>query len=144
MMPKVLYTTTATATGGRSGHTQSADGVVSADLAVPESMGGASRPGRTTPEDLFACGYAACFGSACEVAARSILHLVAKSIEIECTVGIGTLPAGGYGLVIDLVARIQGLEPAQADAIVRKADEICPYSNAIRNNVPVTVKAVVI
>lgn len=144
MMPKVLYTTAATATGGRNGHTQSADGVVSADLAVPKSMGGIGRPGRTTPEDLFACGYAACFGGACDVAARSIFHLVAESIEVERAVDIGTLPTGGYGLVVDLVARIRGLEPAQAEAIVRKADEICPYSNAIRNNVPVTVKAAVL
>jgi lipoyl-dependent peroxiredoxin len=71
MTLKVLYTTTATATGGRNGHTRNADGVVSVDLSIPKSMGGAGKAGATTPEDLFACGYAACFGSACDFAAKS-------------------------------------------------------------------------
>jgi Ohr subfamily peroxiredoxin len=142
MMPKVLYSTSALATGGRNGHTRNADGIVSVDLSVPKAMGGAGRPGATTPEDLFACGYAACFGSACDFAARSSLHLKPSAIEIECKVGIGTLPSGGFGLTVDLVARIQGLKASEADALVAKAHEICPYSNATRGNIPVTVTAV--
>ncbi len=143
MMPKVLYSTSATATGGRNGHTQNADGLVSVDLSVPKAMGGPGRPGTTTPEDLFACGYAACFGSACDYAAKSILRLAPTTIEIECKVGIGTLPGGGFGLTVDLVARIKGLGQADAESLVKKAHEICPYSNATRNNIPVSVSAVV-
>jgi len=144
MMPKVLYTTSAIATGGRNGHTRNADGLVSVDLSVPRAMGGPGRAGTTTPEDLFACGYAACFGSACDYAAKSILKLAPASIEIECQVGIGTLPNGGFGLTVNLVARIRGLEPSHADALVKKAHEICPYSNATRNNIPVSVTAVAV
>lgn len=144
MMPKVLYSTSAIATGGRNGHTRNADGLVSVDLSVPKAMGGPGRAGATTPEDLFACGYAACFGSACDFAAKSILRLAPGAIEIECKVGIGTLPSGGFGLTVDLVARIHGLGAADAEALVRKAHEICPYSNATRNNIPVTVKAVAV
>ena len=143
MMPKVLYSTSAIATGGRNGHTQNADGLVSVNLSVPKAMGGPGRPGTTTPEDLFACGYAACFGSACEYAAKSILHLAPATIEVECKVGIGTVPDGGFGLTVDLVARIRGLGQVEAESLVKKAHEICPYSNAIRGNVPVTVSAVV-
>ena len=143
MMPKVLYSTSAIATGGRNGHTQNADGLVSVNLSVPKAMGGPGRPGTTTPEDLFACGYAACFGSACDYAARSVLHLSPTAIEIECRVGIGTLPSGGFGLTVDLVARIKGLGMAEAETLVRKAHEICPYSNATRGNIPVSVSAVI-
>jgi len=143
MMPKVLYSTSATASGGRNGHTRNADGLVSVDLSVPQSMGGPGRPGTTTPEDLFACGYAACFGSACDYAAKSILHVTPTAIEIECTVGIGTLPGGAFGLAVDLVARVRGLGQPEAEALVRKAHEICPYSNATRNNIPVSVSAVI-
>jgi len=143
MTLKVLYTTTATATGGRNGHTRNADGVVSVDTSVPKSMGGPGKPGATTPEDLFACGYAACFGSACEYAAKSILKLAPGPIEVDCQVGIGMLSAGGFGLTVALTARIAGLSQRDADTLVHKAHEICPYSNATRNNVPVSVKAVV-
>ena len=141
---KVLYSTSATATGGRNGHTQNRDGIVSVDTSIPKSMGGSGRAGATTPEDLFACGYAACFGSACEFAAKSILNLAPSSITIDCTVGIGTRTEGGFGLTVDLVARISGLSAADATALVNKAHEVCPYSNATRNNIPVAVSAVII
>jgi lipoyl-dependent peroxiredoxin len=95
MSLKILYTTSATATGGRNGHTQNHDGVVSVDTSIPKSMGGPGRPGATTPEDLFACGYAACFGSACDFAAKSILKLSPTGIVIDCKVGIGTHPIDG-------------------------------------------------
>jgi lipoyl-dependent peroxiredoxin len=144
MSLKVLYTTSATATGGRNGHTQNHDGVVSVDTSVPKSMGGPGRPGATTPEDLFACGYAACFGSACDFAAKSILKLSPKEIVIDCKVGIGTRSEGGFGLTVDLTARISGLSQSDATNLVAKAHEICPYSNATRNNIPVTVTAVVV
>jgi len=142
MTLKVLYTASATATGGRNGHTQNQDGLVSVDTSVPKSMGGPGRPGATTPEDLFACGYAACFGSACEFAAKSVLKLAPTAIVIDCKVGIGTRSEGGFGLTAELTARIGGLSQADANRLVAKAHEICPYSNATRNNVPVTVTAI--
>jgi lipoyl-dependent peroxiredoxin len=142
MTLKLLYTTTATATGGRNGHTRNADGVVSVDLSIPKSMGGPGKAGATTPEDLFACGYAACFGSACEFAAKSLLKLQPAAIRIDCEVGIGALAAGGFGLTVALTAHVAGLAQADAERLVLKAHEICPYSNATRNNIPVTVRAV--
>lgn len=144
MSLNVLYTTSATAIGGRNGHTRNEDGLVSVDLSVPKAMGGPGRPGTTTPEDLFAAGYAACFGGACDYAAKALLKLAPTSIEIVCKVGIGTRTEGGFGLKVDLTARVAGLSAADADALVAKAHEICPYSNATRNNIPVSVAAVVV
>ncbi len=144
MTLKVLYSTSAVSLGGRNGHTRSADGVVSVDLSVPKSMGGPGKPGTTTPEDLFAAGYAACFGSACDFAGKSLLKLNPTSVEVHCEVGIGMLPAGGFGLQVGLTARIGGLSQADAERLVAKAHEICPYSNATRNNIPVTVTAVAV
>jgi len=144
MSLKLLYTTSAVATGGRNGHTRNQDGLVSVDLSIPKSMGGPGRAGATTPEDLFACGYAACFGSACDYAAKAILKLKPTAIEVHCKVGIGTQESGAFGLTAELTAHIGGLSQADADALVAKAHEICPYSNATRNNVPVTVTAVLV
>ncbi|MBS0378617.1 MAG: organic hydroperoxide resistance protein [Proteobacteria bacterium] len=144
MSVKVLYSTSAVSLGGRNGHTRSADGVVSVDLSVPKAMGGPGRPGTTTPEDLFAAGYAACFGSACDFAGKSLLKLNPTSVEVKCEVGIGTLPAGGFGLTVGLTARIGGLSQADAERLTAKAHEICPYSNATRNNIPVTVTAMAV
>jgi len=103
MSVKVLYTTHAVATGGRNGHTRSADGIVDVDLSIPKAMGGPGRAGATTPEDLFAAGYAACFCSAVEFVARqSGVRL--SSLEIRANVGIGPREAGGFGLVASLAA----------------------------------------
>jgi lipoyl-dependent peroxiredoxin len=143
MSIKILYSASATATGGRNGHTQNQDRTVSVDLSIPKSMGGPGRAGATTPEDLFACGYAACFGSACDFAAKSILKLAPSAITIDCIVGIGTRPEGGFGLSVELKAHISGLSQKDADTLVAKAHEICPYSNATRNNVPVTLSVVI-
>lgn len=143
MALNVLYTTHATAAGGRNGHTQNADGLVSVDLSVPKAMGGPGKPGTTTPEDLFAAGYAACFGGACDFVAKSQLKLKPTAISIDCAVGIGTLSEGGFGLTVDLIATIGGLSQQDADRLVAAAHQVCPYSNATRNNIPVTVKAVV-
>ena len=96
MSVKVLYTTHAVATGGRNGHTRSADGIVDVDLSIPKAMGGPGRPGATTPEDLFAAGYAACFCSAVEFVARQT-GLRLSSLEIRANVGIGPREAGGRG-----------------------------------------------
>ena len=136
MAIKILYTTHAIASGGRNGRTRSADGLVDVELSVPKSMGGPGRPGTTTPEDLFAAGYAACFGSAAEFVARQS-KLKPSSISIKATVGIGTRDEGGFGLKVDLEATVAGLTTAEAEQLIQSAHQVCPYSNAIRGNVEV-------
>ncbi|MDA8141648.1 MAG: organic hydroperoxide resistance protein [Desulfobacteraceae bacterium] len=138
---KALYTAQAVATGGRNGHTQSDDGLISVDLSVPKAMGGPGKQGTTTPEHLFAAGYAACFGSACEFMSRQ-LKLRPKSIEVKAAVGIGPDDAGGFGLVVDLRANVAGLSQADAEKVVAAGHQACPYSNAIKGNVVVTITVV--
>jgi len=132
----IHYTAHATASGGRNGHTENADKVVSVDLSIPKAMGGAGTPGTTTPEDLFAAGYAACFGSACEFISKQ-LKLAPSHIQIDAAVGIGSRSEGGFGLKTDLTATITGLSQADAEKLVHAAHQVCPYSNATRNNMEV-------
>jgi lipoyl-dependent peroxiredoxin len=134
----VLYTAHATAIGGRNGHTRSDDGLVDVQLSIPKAMGGPGKPGTTTPEDLFAAGYAACFGSACEFMGGQ-LKLKPGSVEIKAAVGIGTKEGGGFGLKVDLVATLSGLSQSDAEKVVAAGHQVCPYSNAIRGNVDVTI-----
>ena len=138
MTVNVLYTGHATAVGGRNGHTQSDDGLVSVNLSVPKSMGGPGRPNTTTPEDLFAAGYAACFGSACEFMGVQ-LKLRPSSVDVRASVGIGTTPSGGFGLTVTLDVKVGGLSQADAEKVVAAGHALCPYSNAIKGNVDVTV-----
>jgi lipoyl-dependent peroxiredoxin len=140
---KVLYTAHATAVGGRNGHTQNADGLVSVDLSIPKVMGGPGRPNTTTPEDLFAAGYAACFGSACEFVSRQMkLHVT--TVTVKSTVNIGEASGGGFGLSVDLIAELAGVSQADADKVVKAAHEVCPYSRAVRGNVDVRLKALAV
>ena len=133
---QVLYTATASATGGRNGHTKSGDGKVDVNLSVPKAMGGPGRPDTTTPEDLFAAGYAACFGSAVEFVARQKkIHV--KEITVNSTVGIGTTPAGGFGLTVALEVHLPEVDKETAQQLVEAAHQVCPYSNATRNNIDV-------
>ncbi len=136
---KVLFTAHATATGGRNGHTTADDGLISVDLSIPKSMGGPGRPNTSTPEHLFAAGYAACFGSACEFASRQ-MKLIPKSITVRSAVGIGEAPGGGFGLVVSLEVDVSGISQPDAEKIVAAGHQICPYSKAIRGNVEVTLK----
>src|SRR5213593_3770258 len=98
---KPLFTATATATGGRNGYTESSDGVVKANLSVPKEMGGPGKPGTTTPEHLFAAGYAACFGGALDFVANQ-QKKNAKGATVSCEVSIGPRDAGGFGLAVKL------------------------------------------
>ncbi len=141
MAVKVLYTVHAVATGGRNGHTQSDDGIVSVNLSIPKSMGGPGREGATTPEHLFAAGYAACFGSACEFMSRQ-LRLIPKTIAVKSAVGIGLSEEGGFGLVVDLDVKVEGLSQEDAEKVVAAGHKVCPYSKAIKGNVDVTIKVV--
>ena len=136
MTVKPLYTAHATSTGGRNGHSQTPDGIVSVDLSVPKVMGGPGKPGTTTPEDLFATGYAACFGSALDfIAKQQKKDVSAASITADVT--IGTRDEGGFGLLVTLNAHVPGFDQAEAEALVDQAHQICPYSNAVKGNVPV-------
>jgi lipoyl-dependent peroxiredoxin len=137
---KVLYRATATVTGGRDGRALSSDGVLDAKLATPRELGGAGGEG-TNPEQLFAAGYSACFLSALKfVAGREKVALPADA-SIEGTVGIGPI-ATGFGIEAELRISLPGLAREQAEALVQKAHLVCPYSNATRNNIDVTLTIV--
>jgi Ohr subfamily peroxiredoxin len=134
---KPLFTISATAIGGRNGHTETSDGIVKADLSVPKEMGGPGKPGAATPEHLFAAGYAACFGGALDFVAKQKKRDAAKA-NITCAVTIGPREGGGFGLAVKM--RVEDKSIAQADlaAFVKEAHEkICPYSHATRGNVDV-------
>ncbi len=134
---QVLYTAEATATGGRQGHVRSSDGLVDLDLAIPKEMGGAGGS-RSNPEQLFAAGYAACFQSALALVARGEGTDVADS-TVTGRVGIGRDDTGGYGIQVELMVSVPGVERTHAEALVTKAHEVCPYSKATRGNVEVTL-----
>jgi osmotically inducible protein OsmC len=136
----VLYTATAHATGdGRNGHATSDDGILDIDLRIPKEMGGPG--GATNPEQLFAAGYAACFHSALKVVAgREKLDV--NGSEVSASVGIGMLPNGGFGLQVELDVSVPNLDRDAAEALTAKAHEVCPYSNATRGNVKVTLTVV--
>jgi lipoyl-dependent peroxiredoxin len=134
---KPLVTAAATATGGRNGHTQSNDGLVSANLSVPKEMGGPGKPGTTTPEHLFAAGYAACFGGALDFVAKQ--HKKdASQAKIGCAVSIGPREGGGFGLAVKMRVEEPGIAQAELVDLAREAHEkICPYSHATRGNIDV-------
>jgi Ohr subfamily peroxiredoxin len=136
----IVYTATATATGdGRNGHATSEDGTIDVDLRVPKEMGGPG--GATNPEQLFAAGYAACFHSALKVVAgREKLDVTGS--EVSASVGIGSNDAGGFGLAVALDVHLPSLDHDVAKALVDKAHQVCPYSNATRGNVEVTLTVV--
>jgi lipoyl-dependent peroxiredoxin len=133
------YKTTAVSVGGRNG-TVSVDGSpLRFDMAPPPEMGGLGKTG-ANPEQLFAAGYSACFGSALQHAVRA-RKLPIPSPTVQATVGIGKNEAGNFSLAVDIVATIPGVDQALADALVQEAHAICPYSNATRGNIEVTVSA---
>jgi Ohr subfamily peroxiredoxin len=134
---KVLYTAEARATGdGRGGKVATSDGLFEAALAVPVEMGGPG--GATNPEQLFASGYGACFHSALRTVARRAGADVDGS-EVIARVGIGPNGAGGYGLAVELAVRLPGADRDEALRLVAQAHQVCPYSNAVRGNVEVTL-----
>ena len=137
-----LYTATATATGGRNGHTESDDGMVKVDLSVPKAMGGPGKPGTATPEHLFAAGYAACFGGALDFAGRQRKKDASKA-RITAAVSIGPREGGGFGIAVKLRIEDTSLPQAELAALAKEAHEkICPYSHATRGNVDVQLEVV--
>lgn len=142
MSVNVLYRTSARATGGRDGHSATLDGAVDVTLATPKELGGAGGTG-VNPEQLFATGYAACFLSAMKfVASQGGNVKVPADGTVTSTVGIGPRSEGGFGLEIALEISLPGVDHGEAEALVAKAHQVCPYSNATRNNVDVKLKVV--
>src|SRR5579883_2351294 len=140
MSIKPLFTATATATGGRNGHSEAQDHSVAVDLSVPKATGGPGRPNTTTPEHLFAAGYAACFGGALDYVATQHKKN-AKGATVTCSVSIGPRDAGGFGLAVKLQVTDRTLPQAELEGLAREAHEkICPYSHATRNNVAVELE----
>ncbi len=139
---KRLFTATATATGGRNGTTQAADGSVKADLSVAKEMGGPGKPGTTTPEHLFAAGYAACFGGALDYVGKQHKKDATRA-KVTCAVSIGPRDLGGFGLAVKLRVEDKSLPHEELSKLAHEAHEkICPYSHATRGNVPVELEIV--
>ncbi len=136
---KPLYTARVAAVGGRQGHVRSEDGQLDVDLEPPVEMGGPG--GATNPEELFAAGYAACFQSALQVVARRKKVSVDGS-TVSAKVTIGTIGGGGFGLAVALDVHVPDLDEATVDELIAGAHEVCPYSNATRGNIEVTLSAV--
>ncbi|MFN9504430.1 MAG: organic hydroperoxide resistance protein [Rubrivivax sp.] len=137
---QALYTAQATATGGRTGTAASDDGRLSVQLSTPKQLGGDSGPG-TNPEQLFAAGYSASFiGALKAVAARQKLSL-GTDVSITAKVAIGPMSgkAGAFGISVDMVVNLPGMERGAAEALVATAHEVCPYSNATRGNIDVNL-----
>ena len=137
MLEKVLYTAKAHTTGGRDGASRTDDGRLDVKLSTPGTPGGG-----TNPEQLFAAGWSACFIGAMKFVASQGGPKVPADATVTSTVGIGPRSEGGFGLDIDLAVALPGLPKAEAEALVAKAHQVCPYSNATRGNVDVRLTVV--
>ena len=134
-----IYKTRATASGGgRDGRTRSEDGAVDLSLVVPKEMGGPGGEG-ANPETLFAAGYAACFLGAMRAVSRTNGIKVPADATVEAEIGIGKRSEGGFGITADLTIALPGLDAAAAKTLVDDAHQLCPYSNATRGNIDVTI-----
>jgi Ohr subfamily peroxiredoxin len=133
----ILYTTTATATGGRDGKASTKDGSFSVTLATPKELGGGGGAGNN-PEQLFAAGYSACFLGALKFVAAKEKVAIPADASVTATVGIGPRDDGtGFGLDVALAVSLPGIERAKAEDLVAKAHIVCPYSHATRGNIDV-------
>ena len=137
---KVLYTAHSTATGGRDGRAVSSDGVLNVQLTTPKELGGAGGVG-TNPEQLFAAGYSACFIGAMKFVAGKQKVALPADTSITGNVGIGPIPTG-FALKVQLDIKVPGLPKDQVQKIVEAAHQVCPYSNATRGNIDVTLNVV--
>jgi lipoyl-dependent peroxiredoxin len=136
---KPLVTATAVNTGGRNGHSETTDHSVSVDLSVRKEMGGPGLPGTTTPEHLFAAGYAACFGGALEFVAHQHKKNVSGAV-VTCDTSVGPREGGGFGIAVKMQVKVPTLPTSEARALVDETHEkICPYSHATRGNIEVVV-----
>ena len=137
---KVLYQAKAMATGGRDGRAVSSDSVLDVKLTTPKELGGAGGAG-TNPEQLFAAGYSACFLGAMKFVAMKEKIILPADITVTGLVGIGEIP-GGFGIEVELQIALPGMDAGAAEQLVNKAHKVCPYSNATRDNIDVTLTLV--
>lgn len=133
---KISYTAHVTATGGRDGRVRSSDGLIDFALALPKEMGGSGTA--TNPEQLFGAGYAACFIGAMKFVAGQKKLALPADVTVDANIGIGRVPTG-FGLQVELVIHLPGMPQAQAQELVEAAHQVCPYSNATRGNIEVTL-----
>ncbi len=141
MKIKPLFTAHGTAHGGRNGTTKADDNTFSVNLSVPKEMGGPGKPGTTTPEHLFAAGYAACFGGALDLVARQH-KMDASKASVQCAVTIGPRELGGFGIAVKIDITDRSLPQAELQKLVDETHaNVCPYSHATRGNVDVEVVA---
>jgi osmotically inducible protein OsmC len=138
-LDKVLYTAKAHTTGGRDGRSVSSDNLLDVRLAPPKEMGG--KGDATNPEQLFAAGYSACFMGAMKFVAGQKKIAVPADAAVDASVAIGPIPAG-FGLAVELAVSLPGMDRAQAQELVEAAHGVCPYSNATRGNIDVTLTVV--
>jgi Ohr subfamily peroxiredoxin len=138
-LKKPLYTAEASVKGGRDGHGRSSDGILDLDIRPPVEVGGTGAG--TNPEQLFALGYAACFQSAMEVVGRRLGTDTSDS-EVTGRVTLGTIEGGAFGIAVELDVHIPDVDDETANKVVSAAHEVCPYSNATRGNIEVTLKIV--
>ena len=140
---KALYTGQATSTGGRAGRTESSDGAFKAELSTPKELGGSGGSG-TNPEQLFAAGYAACFIGAMKAVAKRQNVALPDDVSITSKVAIGPMTGkeGAFGIAVDMDIKVPGLDRDAAQKLVDAAHQVCPYSNATRGNVDVTLNVV--
>jgi len=137
---KTLYTAEVSATGGRSGHVKSSDGIIDMPVTVPEGLGG--KGGSTNPEQLFAAGYAACFQSALLLVAGKKRVQLEKDSKVTAHVSLNQLDNDNYGLSVKLDVEVKGVEPELAKQLVQEAHEVCPYSVGTRGNINVELNII--
>ena len=135
-LDKVVYTAQATATGGRDGSAQTPDGQLNVKLSVPKEMGGAGQG--VNPEQLFAAGYSACFLGAMKYVAGTQKLALPADASIDGKVGIGPIPQG-FGIEVALTIHLPGMDRVAAQTLIDQAHQVCPYSNATRGNIEVTL-----
>ena len=138
-LEKAVYTAKAKATGGRDGRATSSDGIVDVQVAVPKEMD--CGVAGTNPEQLFAAGYSACFLGAMKFVANRDKLNISKDAYIEGEVGIGPIPTG-FGIEVKLNIHLEGMDQAEAQKLVDAAHIVCPYSNATRGNINVTLNVI--
>jgi lipoyl-dependent peroxiredoxin len=133
-----LYVASATVTSGREGSGETSDGNVKAIFNLQKELGGNPKPGSTNPEQLFALGYASCFGQAVKFVSGQ-QHVPIKDVTVHSEVTLGKTDSGGFGLAVKLGVNLPGVGREQAEKIVQAAHQVCPYSNATRGNIDVQI-----
>jgi len=136
---KILYKASAVSTGGRDGQVFVEHSPIHFEMASPPELGG-TKPSGFNPEQLFAAGYASCFGSALQHVFK-VRRTTVATPDVHTVVGIGRNDAGGFSLAVDIVVVFKDIDQATADSLVAEAHQVCPYSNATRGNIDVTVSA---